>query len=290
MSSEVVRELFRNFEKYVHERLSVIEDILTSTKQTATQGDVKAFDPSPLLERLTELEGHFRSLDEYTMGQIRTLAFNHDQLETRVEALETSTRDHLKQVVTLIESLEKMQKRMDDEKPVEAAEVEAEMEETQEAALNAEEESLSDETTAKAVLVKAVEKLEEEEEDVEEEEEEEEEEVEAEEEELDLEIFTYKKKDWCRDQNNNVYPVDEAGEADISEVVGIWNPTTKKIDPVPQEEEELTLESFEYQKKTYCRDQNNNVYPMDDDGCADISEIIGTWNPKTKKIDRVPNA
>jgi hypothetical protein len=281
MSSEVVRELFRNLEHTLHDRLKVIEDILSTTKQTVSKGEDQSFDPTPTLERLTDLEGHFRSLDEYTMGQIRTLAFNHDQLENRVEALETTTRDHLKQVVALIESIEKMQKRIDDEKPVEAVEVEAEMEATQEAALNAEEGSLAEEEVAKTALEKAVDNLEEEEE-------EEEEEGEADDE-PDLEVFTYKKKDYCRDQDNNVYSINEEGEADLSEVLGIWNPTTKKIDPKPVEEE-LELEAFEYQKKTYCRDQHNNVYPMDDDGCADISEIIGTWNPKTKKIDRVSNA
>ena len=56
------------------------------------------------------------------------------------------------------------------------------------------------------------------------------------------------------------------------------------------EEEELELEEFEYKNKTYYRDQNSNVYIADEDGCVDANEVVGIWNPKTKKIDRVPQA
>ena len=108
-----------------------------------------------------------------------------------------------------------------------------------------------------------------------------------------LEAFEYKKKTYARDQNNNVYSMDDEGCADTSEILGIWNPVTKKIDPVPQEEEqeeELELEAFDYGKRSFCRDQHNKVYSLDDEGCADTSQVYGTWNPKTKKIERVPNA
>lgn len=279
MSSEIVRELFRSLEHTLHDRLKVIEDILSATKQTVSTSapEGKAFDPSPILERLTHLESHFQSLDEYTMGQIRTLAFNHDQLELRVESLERSMKSAVESFRTINETVGMLQKRVDDI-PVEVAEVEAEIEEAQEAALNAEEESVVNEVATKEALVKAVEQLQEEEE-----------EDGEDEDEPDLEVFTYKKKDYCRDQDNNVYAINDEGEADLSEVIGIWNPTVKKIDPVPEKEEEPELEAFEYKKKTYCRDQDNNVYPVDDDGCADVSEIVGVWNPKTKKIDPVPS-
>jgi hypothetical protein len=303
MSTEVIQELFHNVESTfetnlkemqlnIHNRLKLIEEILNATKQKSPSAHHPELD-----KKLNDLGQALESLNEYTMSQVRTLAYNHDMLEKRVESMESSLRSASEALMTINNTIGSLQKRMDDERPVEAVEAEVEVEETQEAALNAEVDILATEAKAKATLAKAVETLA-----VEEEEEEEEEEVEdevetgdeadneEEEEELDLEAFTYKKKSYARDQNNNVYTVDEDGAADISEIVGIWNPTTKKIDPVPQEEATPELEAFEYQKKTYCRDEKNNVYSVDDDGCADISEIVGIWNPKTKKIERVPQA
>ncbi len=54
-----------------------------------------------------------------------------------------------------------------------------------------------------------------------------------------------------------------------------------------EEEVELEFEEFEYKKKTYHRDQFCNVYIADEEGCIDPNEVVGIWNPKTKKIDRV---
>jgi hypothetical protein len=241
MSSEVVRELFRNLENTLHDRLKVIEDILSNTKHSVSN-NAKA---EEVLEGLTKLQRYIESVEQYAMGEVRSLAYNHDMLEKRVETMERSMKSVAESFHTINDTIAMMQKRMDDEKPVEAAEVEAEIEETQEAALNADLDATQHESNAKVALVKAVEELdEEEEEEVEEEEveevevEEEEEEVEEEEveeeeeEELELEEFTYKKKTYYRDQNNNVYVADDDGCIDASQIVGIWNPTVKKIDRV----------------------------------------------------------
>ena len=232
MSTTVVHELFRNLETTLHDRLRVIEEILRSTKQSVPESDTS------LAERLSLLEKHFLSLDEFATGQVRTLAFNHDQLEARVNQVEGWVRSTLETLRTVNETVGSLQKRMDDEKPVEAAEVEAEIEETQEAALNADADPVGAETKAKAALAKAIQEMEEveveeEEEEVEEEEEEEEEEVVEEEEELELEEFTFKGRTYYRDQNCNVYIADEEGCVDPTEIVGRWNPTTKKIERVP---------------------------------------------------------
>ena len=235
MSTEVVRELFRNLETTLHDRLKVIEDILSATRQTVNSSN--NVNPAVFEEGLSKLQKHIESLEEYTMGEVRTLAYNHDMLETRVESLERSMKSSIESFLTINNTIGMMQKRMNDEKPVEAAEVEAEIEETQEAALNADVDPVGAESKARAALVKAVEELEEEEE------EEEEEEVEEEEEEVEEEV----------------------------------------------EEEELELEEFDYKKKTYYRDQHNNVYIADEEGCVDPSAVVGIWNPKTKKIDRVPS-
>lgn len=240
MSTEVVRELFRNLETTLHDRLKVIEDILSTTRQSVNSSNVN---PASFEEGLNKLQKHIESLEEYTMGEVRTLAYNHDMLENRVESLERSMKSSIESFLTINNTIGMMQKRMDDEKPVEAAEVEAEIEETQEAALNADVDPVGTETKARAALVKAVEQLEEE---VEEEEVEEEEEVVEEE---------------------------EVEEEEVEEEV-----------------EELELEEFDYKKKTYYRDQHNNVYIADEDGCVDPSAVVGIWNPKTKKIDRVPSA
>jgi hypothetical protein len=198
MSAQVVRELFRNFENTLHDRLKIIEDILSSAKDTPSSVDV-----SPLLTKVSEAERYIRSVEEYAMGEVRTLAYNHDMLEKRVEMLESSMRSAAETLSTMNTTIGSLQKRMEDERPVEAVEVEAEIEETQEAALT--------ETPV----------------------EEEEEEEAEEEEELDLEILEYRKRTYARDQNNNVYNMDDEGAADVSQIVGIWNPKTKKIEPVP---------------------------------------------------------
>jgi hypothetical protein len=252
----------------------VIQDILKTTKQSSVTGDSTA-----VQTKLIELEHHITNVDEYTMGEVRTLAYNTDQLEKRVELLESSMQKATETLLTLNHTIRSLQKRIDDERPVEAVEAEVEVEETQEAALNADADVIATEAKAKESMTRVVQELVDEGDDEEEEEQEEEEE-------LELESFIYKKKTYARNPNNNVYNLDEEGSADVSEVVGIWNPTTKKIDPVPQEEETPELEAFDYAKKTYCRDSENNVYSVDADGCADVSEIIGLWNPKTKKIDR----
>jgi hypothetical protein len=141
------------------------------------------------------------------MGEVRTLAYNHDMLEKRVVMLESAMRSATETLLTINSTIGSLQERMDDERPVEAAEVEAEIEQTQGAAL--------EETPA------------------EEEEEEAEEEEEEQQEELDLEVLEYRKRTYARDQHNNVYNMDDEGTADVSQIVGIWNPKTKKIEPVP---------------------------------------------------------
>lgn len=239
MSTEVVRELFRNLENTLHDRLKVIEDILSNTRQSASSN----VNPAAFEDGLNKLQRHIESLEEYTMSQVRALAYNNDMLEKRVETMENSMRSAAESLLTINQTIGMLQKRMDDGKPVEAAEVEAEIEEVEEAALNADLDAAQNESNAKVALVKAVEELEEEEEVVEEEEVEEEEveeevveeeEVEEEVEELELEEFTYKKKTYYRDQNNNVYIADDEGCIDASQIVGIWNPTLKKIDRVSQ--------------------------------------------------------
>jgi hypothetical protein len=240
MSTDVVKELFRNLENVLHDRLKVIEDILSTARQTVHPVDSA---------KLVELEARLHSLDEYAMAEVRTLAFNHDKLEgtvknleTRLLSLESSMKTAIVSFQVINDTMGMLQKRMNDETPVEAAEAEAELDEAQEAALNAETDAIIVETQAKASLAKAVKELVEEEEEEEddnttaqEEEAAEEEEEEAEEEEAEEEspyehIFTHDEVDYYVDKTtNNVYNPDEDGGVDPEDIKGIWNASTEKM-------------------------------------------------------------
>jgi hypothetical protein len=245
MSTEVVKELIHNLKNTFSDRLTVIEDILSTARQSANPVDSA---------KITELEARLHSLDDYAMGQVRTLAFNHDQLELfvknleeRLMSLEHSMKTAVVSFQVINDTMGLLQKRMNDEKPVEAAEAEAEIEEAQEAALNAETDAVLVEKKAKVSLAKAVEQLVDEEEEEEEddnttdeeaeaeEEEVEEEEEEAEEEEAEEEspydhIFTHEEVDYYVDRTtNNVYNPDEDGGVDPEDIKGIWNASTEKM-------------------------------------------------------------
>lgn len=256
MSAEVVRELFRNLENTLHDRLKVIEDILSSTKHSNQIGD-----SSGVETKLARLESYLQSVEEYAMGEVRSLAYNHDMLEKRVNDIETQMKYTLTDLMRRIDDFTKSVgvKKVVDEIPVEVAEVEAEIEEAQEAALNVDEDATVTEMKAKKALAKAVEQLEEETTTVEEEEEQEEQEEEEVEEEEEQEV--------------------EEEEEEVEE-------------EQEEEVEELDLEEFEYEVdgKTYYRDQEMNVYIADEDGCVDPNEVVGIWNPKKRRIQRVPKA
>jgi hypothetical protein len=200
MSTELVRDLFHSLETTLHDRLKVITELLvrsSTTERGSGQVDTAG------IERLNSIVADMKkALDELIPA--------HDRLKIRVEMLETSVYpfvDRFANMNLLVRdqesSLEDMKKRLsalevkaDTEKPVEAAEAEAE----EEAAVQAEVEVL---------------------EEVVEEEEEETEEVE-------LEPFEYKGRTYARDASNQVYAVDDEGNAN-DEVIGIWNPKTQRI-------------------------------------------------------------
>ena len=120
MSTEVsiVRELISNLKQTLNDRLAVFEDFLVKSKSSVSTADTSALE-----SHLSDLESRLRSLDDYAMSQVRTLAFNHDMLEKRVESLEASMKSAVESFLTINTTIGMMQKRMDDEKPVEAAEV-----------------------------------------------------------------------------------------------------------------------------------------------------------------------
>ena len=81
---------------------------------------------------------------------------------------------------------------------------------------------------------------------------------------------------------------------DNNEPVGVWNPKTKKIDELPsddsseeeesEEEEPVTVKKFEHEGKKYKISSKDNIlYDWT------TEEPVGVWNPKTKKIDELPD-
>jgi hypothetical protein len=86
-----------------------------------------------------------------------------------------------------------------------------------------------------------------------------------------LKPIKIKKVQYYIDSENNLYSETEDGY----EQVGVYDPETKTIKPVEEEEESegaVEVEDFVYKGTTYQRDAENNVYL---DG-----EQVGTWNGK----------
>jgi flagellar biosynthesis GTPase FlhF len=98
------------------------------------------------------------------------------------------------------------------------------------------------------------------------------EEATEEESEPELKPIKIKKILYYIDSENNLYSETEDGY----EQVGVYDPETKTIKPVEEEEAEsegaVEVEDFVYKGATYQRDAENNVYL---DG-----EQVGTWNGK----------
>lgn len=226
MSSDMIRELFKSLENTLHERLRIIEDILSHSSASAAKKPTVAEDVTKIFDA-------------------HNLMF--DNLNMRMKRLE--------------ELLEK-KSPVDPDVGVEAVEAVVALESAETEAMEIASSSLADtdtnegtkiEVAAKVALKKAVEALvpdveEEEEEVVEEEEEveevEEEEEVveeeeveevveeeeveEEEEEEVALTPFTFRGKTYYKDNENQVYQEDDEGTV-VPEPIGLWNETMKKI-------------------------------------------------------------
>jgi DNA polymerase III gamma/tau subunit len=238
MSNDMVRELFRNLENTLHERLRIIEDILSNQRSSGNASLVG------VEQQLHDMGTTVRLVEENTMKEIHAMTRKFDTWMQGMNKLEQDMN-------TLRVEL---RSRKPDERPVEAVQAELEQDLTQAAALDADVDATVVEVNAKQALKKAVQALpspihkvveeevveeeeeevveeEEEEEEVEEEEvvEEEEEEVveEEEEEEEALTEFTYKGKTYYHDADYKVYVPDEDGA--VGDPVGIYDPQAKRI-------------------------------------------------------------
>jgi hypothetical protein len=88
---------------------------------------------------------------------------------------------------------------------------------------------------------------------------------------------------------------EEAVEEAVEEVVEEEDEEVVEEEVVEEEEEEaveeeaVELEEFEYKGMTLYRaaSPDNKVYRMDEDGCISMSDPIGIWDEKSKKIKKL---
>jgi hypothetical protein len=206
MSVPIVRELFRGLETTLHERLTIIEELLR--KPLGGDGSIEQSmqiqrpDPA-VLDRIAKVEAHNVRLAESFAMLIDTLNGLTEEISHIRNSMRVLEASHTANV------------------PV-AEEVEQEI---------AHREAVSAPELAEAEAAEAEEEEEVEEEVVEEEGDEEE--AEEEEQELELESFVYKRngKTYYRDPENNVYQDDEDGNL-IDTPIGVWNETTQRIHPL----------------------------------------------------------
>jgi hypothetical protein len=210
MSVAMVRELFRGLESTLHERLSIIEELVRKSVggDGSMEESMQIQRPDPaVLDRLAKVESQSaKAMDSFRMM--------------------IDSMNHLTHEIALIrESVRVLEASHTASVPV-AEEVQQEI---------AHREVVSAPELAEAEAAEAEEEEEEEvEEELEEAEEEEVEEEEVEEEqELELESFVYKRngKTYYRDPDNNVYQDDEDGNL-IDTPIGVWNETTQRIHPL----------------------------------------------------------
>ena len=196
MSSEsMVRDMFRSLEATIHERLSMIADLihLTKTPESETVSDKL----SSVLESIQTIDARLTNLEMKKAEAAETVHVNHiGKLSpdiwtvSAMPGLEINLNepptDH---TIPIVENV-----NMED----------------------VEEEEEVEEETEEVV------------EEVEEETEEVEEEAEEEEEGESVEQFTYKNKNYYRDSSNQVYAENADGEPDDA-IVGIWDATRERI-------------------------------------------------------------
>ena len=211
----MLRELFRGLETTLHERLTIIEEMLR--KPLGGDGSIEQSmqiqrpDPA-VLDRLAKVEAtSARAMESFAMmiDTMNSLTQNVNKLMNEVSTVRSK--------ILLVEASHTASV------PV-AEEVQQEI---------ARREAAAAPELAEAEAAE-VDEHEEEEEEVEEEEVEEEEvEEEEEEQELELESFVYKRngKTYYKDPDNNVYQDDEDGNL-IDSPIGVWNETTQRIHPL----------------------------------------------------------
>ena len=210
-NSGMIRELFRSLEATLHERLTLIEQVI----QTLEKPKVPLYDHE-FVSRIDRLEHLLQQYSNVPSSE----SLHNSMLEERVTALE-------EQLASTSAELEMLRNSSHRDNVFEEQNV---VLDTQDDIDEAVAEDENHEVVEEEVVEEEV--VEEEEEVVEEEVVEEEEEVveeEQDEQELELEEFEYKGRTYYMDGDKNVYTTDDEGDV-VSEPIGVWN--GKKIVPL----------------------------------------------------------
>ena len=81
-----------------------------------------------------------------------------------------------------------------------------------------------------------------------------------------------------------VEEAEEAEEAVEEEAPDLEEEADVEEEEVEEEEEAVEYTPFEYKGVTYYRDDENQVYQLDEDGDLDDTAPIGVWNPEKQKV------
>jgi hypothetical protein len=218
MSAEpLIRELFRSLETTIHERLSLIEQVL----HTVEKPKVPLFD--------TQFISRIERLERLVSAQPSQNVMENSLLEERITALEENLASAFADIERIKETYFKPISAIHTQ-GVESVPMPSPIlplvTHTVDMLLTGDEKVVDEEPVVEVVEDEQEQEEEEEQEEVIEEEEQQEEE---EEEELSLEEFEYKGKTYYKDAENQVYQMDEEG--DISDPIGVWNQTKNRIIP-----------------------------------------------------------
>lgn len=255
MSENTIRDLFRSLEQTLHERLRVIEDVmLMGSGPTAGPDVVKMLEEQSALIKANQvkIDALQKEVEELKKerysggvdaGLIARSPLSGIEIVPKREAaipiaeaaapfsyedrllLNKKARKALEAKEMGVAPLEDVPDMVSQDNAEEATETQAEEEE----AAEEEGEEVEEEEAVAEVVPEAKKEEAEEEAEPEEEAEEAEEEAEAEEEteEVSLEEFEYKGSTYYKDEENNVYMLDEDGE--LTEPIGVWSEVKKRI-------------------------------------------------------------
>jgi hypothetical protein len=271
MSESTVRELFRNLERTLHERLQCIEEVLVGQRSSTGSIAATAMTNTEVDNMRTDITNMGNTMNNL-LETVRLLRTEVDELRERrtgaaaqllplhpLEGLELVPKREMSIPMTELSVADRLLLNKRARKALEAQEMgEKQFEDYPEVEAGADESVIGNEGDDDLQLHVTKGTSEAAENEVEAEEEEEVVEEEAEQEEV----------------------VVEEGAAQVEEETEEAEEETEEAE---EEGEALELEEFEYKGSTYYRDPENNVYMMDEEGEL-VDEPIGVWSEVKKRI------
>lgn len=282
----MIRELFRGMESSLHERLTLIQELLERNSSAPSELgtiekslQIQRVDPV-FTDRLSKMEGQIKKVEEGHVHLMKLFDIQMKEIMKQIVETSLSFKQDLLQVHADLKRLDAAQtavvpsvEEVEDEIETERLQAAPEVAEAEAAELDCDNE-----------------------EDEGEEENEEEAEENEESNENGLYPLTYQGVigKYFRDDDNDVFVETE----DSYKQVGKWDPVAKTITFVEEEEEveedeneeeeEMNFKPIEYKGNTYyCDEETNLVYVADEDGAVDADMPVGRWNAQTKKITRL---